>query len=727
MGYGGSWNSGYSRTSAASRYQSEVEESKQQVEDSRQKFDKAISEIETKRCNTAESLVNLGLLRVKTWLLIMPMFAQAFKNISLESIKKISFDERVPSSDWEPKRFLETVEKSASLIDELVSVSNKEMDGGDLVSISAFGGPVLFCSPMPEEILATINEIKQKNGAVAWFSGLANPDNYDKVVSRFVLSGVDVLPFLGLETKRAEKYFKKMTPFMSDSDLIDLSDEVDKVTAKLLSIGQEIDYINTVTGQALSLTENLKMYLSQLVKDVSKIDKEYHDVTTVDKIMVENLSEMEQKTVAAAWEIGQKLVDLLVLPIMIETGGVSPDAQGYLNIDASKCNILCNSVKYLLWEKEEIARLLKKSKEYVPSLKKEYKEAKEKTKESLLQFAKYKFEKFNVEFKDYFSVLNRVEELQLEPGILGLPEICEFNSNKLKQLSLLVNRIANSEEPVMECTTILFAVNSLELGKENNTLYRWLTAENSGKSKVDGVGEEEFKNARAVVKKITGKENLKTAKSLYEDVVDKCQGIQSVISKMNSLISLLMVYEETMDLISNQLRPIADRVAIIGSAYDGTVITDLTSQEKKIISVSWEYGQLLFQMLTDVFYDDEKESFTLCEERPLEVKERFKPLRQALFKLRGENAYAADSLWKRSAERAKLVSFALVILLVIAGIVSSCIWNIKGLLFLMDACIALPVFFVKKDMPLNQVTFWRWTRAAGAVFIAIAIIFIMIV
>ena len=132
-------------------------------------------------------------------------------------------------------------------------------------------------------------------------------------------------------------------------------------------------------------------------------------------------------------------------------------------------------------------------------------------------------------------------------------------------------------------------------------------------------------------------------------------------------------------------------------------------------------------MLTDLFYDDKKACFVANEERPQEVKTRFKPLRQALFKLKGENAYAADPLWKKPAERAKWVSFSLVVLLVIMGVVASIQWSIKGLLLIFDACIAFPVFFVKKDMPLNQVTFWRWVRVASAVLIAVAIIVFMIV
>lgn len=727
MGYGGSWNSGYSRTSASYRYQSKREEEQQEVEDTKCKYAKAIEEIETKRCDVADSLVKLGTLRIKTWYVVMPTIVQAFENISLESLNQYNSIKRVPNNDWEPKKFLETVEKSSSLVGELVNISNKTMDDGDFISVAGFGGPVLFCSPFPEEILATINEMKYKNGAVAWFSGLAKPDNYTSVVSRLVLSDVDVLPFLSIETKRASKNVTKMDSFMFHSDLMELSREINSVTRKLVDICQEIDYIKTVTNQVFSLTENLQMCLSQLMKDVWEIEKEYHDVMHIDTIKLGNLSEMECRTVVSVWEISQKLVDLLVLPIVGETGGVSSEAQGFISKNLSHCNILCNSAKHLLWEKEEIARVLKASREYVASLEIEYRDVKEKTRESLLCFARYKLAKLNVEFKDYFSVLNRLDDAQLESGFLGLAEICKFNSDQTKRLTSQANRFASSKETGIEKELISFAVNSLGLNEDKGTLYEWLVGVKSEENKVEGIGDEEFKNAELLLKRITGKENLMTAKTIYENVIEKCLGIQSVISKMRSLVALMENYEETMDNISSHLRPIAERVVLIGMPYDVTDNINLTSQEKKTITVSWEYGQLLFQMLTDLFYDDKKACFVANEERPQEVKTRFKPLRQALFKLKGENAYAADPLWKKPAERAKWVSFSLVVLLVIMGVVASIQWSIKGLLLIFDACIAFPVFFVKKDMPLNQVTFWRWVRVASAVLIAVAIIVFMIV
>lgn len=691
------------------------------ISSAKSRFAKSIDSIEMSRYSTADSLAKLGRWRIAAWAGTMKPFVRAYTRFSLEEIEKennkLSKDE-----NWDPNKFLEVVDKSSSMVDTIQKSDEGTLDAGQMIAVAAFGGPLLFCNSSPNVILRTVEEVTQKNGAVAWLSGYATTDNYSGIVSKLVITGLDFLPFMSLMKSRQKTFLQNIPLSQAES----FSQEVNKVAEQLDAARQQIDNIQTTTEKCLNVTETLQSNLNYLLKEVFAIEKDYSKCDGTEKIPMDALSEVEKKTVMLAWSIGQELVDLLVVPILIESGTVDSDTQRKLRGFTKHCDQLVEKATQLQAEKNEIATLIEQSKSLVLSVQNEFRSVKEQLKERLIRFADYKITVWNEQIKTYLSSISVYDGVRIDQDILGTPMVCAYEiavpiANKIIQRVATVGQGDNIAE--VNANKIEFAVNSVaESNSEDRRFSPWIYETEDLTNKVDEVGKQEFLNLAEPLTTISGKESLKQAQGIYEAVSNSSQGIHAVNVKMQELISVLNLYEITIGNVIKQFQPIANSVVSIGTLHKEHVSFDsLSNQEQITISISWEYAQLLIKMLTDSFYVSSESRLFLNSEVPQGVESRLKVIRKAALKLSGESAYAVNSLWEKSAKKAEWIGFGVVALLVVFGILTTVRFSAVGLLFIPAAAVAFPIFFVKKDLPLNKLTFWRWVRIIGAGVLAIVI------
>lgn len=691
------------------------------ISSAKSRFTKSINSIEKSRKDAADTLAKLGRWRIAAWAGTMQPFARAYARFSLEELDKES-NKLSRDENWDPYRFLDVVDKSSTMVDTIQKSDEGAMDAGQMIAVAAFGGPLLFCNASPNIILRTIEEVTQKNGAVAWLSGNATTDNYSGIVSKLVIIGLDFLPFMSLMKSRQKTFSQKIPLSQAES----FSQEVNKVAEQLDAARQQIDSIQAITEKYLNFTEALRSNLNLLLKEVFAIEKDYSKREGTGKIPMDDLSEVERKTVLLAWAIGQELVDLLVIPILIESGTVDADAQRKLKGFAKRCNQFVEKSTQLQTEKNEIATLLEQSKSVVSSVQNEFRTAKEQLKDRVIRFADFKSAVWNEQLKTYISSISEYDGVRIDQDILGTPMVCAYDT-AMPIASKIMQRVATvgqgDDIADVNANKIEFAVNSIaESNGEDRRFSLWIYETEDLTNKVDGVGKQEFLKLAEPLATISGKESLKQAQGIYETVSKSSQGILSVNAKMQELISVLDAYEITIGNVIKQFQPIANSVVSIGELHkEHTSFDSLTGQEQITISISWEYAQLLIKMLTDSFYVSSESRIFLNAEVPQGVESRLKVIRKAALKLSGESAYAVNSLWEKSAKKAEWIGFGVVALLVVLGIVTTVLISAVGLLFIPAAAVAFPIFFVKKDLPLNKLTFWRWVRIIGAGVLAIVI------
>ena len=706
---------------------SDEQDRQQVISSARGRFTRSINLIEERRKDLGDSLAKLGRCRIAAWTGTMKSFVRLFSCFSLEELDKGSKKD-LNDEGWDPNRFLDVVVKSAFMVDAIQKANQGTFDEGQMMAVAAFGGPLLFCNSSPVVILRTIEEVTQKNGAVAWLSGNATTEDYSGVVSKLVITELDFLPFMNLMKSRQKSFSQKIPLSQAES----FSNEVNKVSEKLEAARNQLDEIKVASEKYFNLSDSLQSNLDLLLKEVLVIEKEYSNTKTTEKISIDGLSEVEKKTVLLAWSIGQEIVDLLVVPILIESGTVDVETQRKLKGFTKYCNQLVEKATQLQTEKREIASLIEQARALLLSVQNEFRFSKEQLTERLLRFSDYKVKVWNEQLKVYVDSIAGYDGVRIDHDILGTPMVLAYET-AMPVAKNIMQWVATSGQgddiSKIRLNKIEFAANSVAASNgEDRRFSLWLNETEDLSNKVDGVGKQEFLELAKPVISITGKESLKQAQGILEAVSNSSIQIRAINAKMQELVTVLGSYEITLGNVIKQFQPIANSVVAIGELHKEHASFDsLSKQEQITISISWEYAQLLIKMLTDSFYMSTESRLILNSEVSQSVESGLKAIRKAALRLSGENAYAANSLWEKSARKVEWVGFGVVALLVLFGVVATIRVSALGLLYVLAAAVAFPIFFVKKDLPLNKLTFWRWARIIGAGVLTIAITIVLLI
>ena len=145
----------------------------------------------------------------------------------------------------------------------------------------------------------------------------------------------------------------------------------------------------------------------------------------------------------------------------------------------------------------------------------------------------------------------------------------------------------------------------------------------------------------------------------------------------------------------------------------------LTTVEQKKLHLSWLMAQIYYHVLsTPILTADGKVSMEAKQVIDTANKE-FKQFKKDTFKLSGEDAQAANILWHSSANMMLLLNLVVTIAMLGLGVFAFRYGIMRGLVFIVSAMIAFPIFFKIKVPSDSRLWLYRIYRLMAACAFAV--------
>ena len=155
---------------------------------------------------------------------------------------------------------------------------------------------------------------------------------------------------------------------------------------------------------------------------------------------------------------------------------------------------------------------------------------------------------------------------------------------------------------------------------------------------------------------------------------------------------------------------------------DGYVdFDDLSTVEQKTLHLSWLMAQIYYHVLATPILTSTGEVSSDAQKALSASIADLKEVRKDTFKMVGEDAPVGNLLWKPIANKMLIINFFAMAFFVVIGILSLGSSVLKGILFIVCALLACPVFFKFRDLPASRLYVWRLVRLIVSVVVVIAI------
>ena len=229
-----------------------------------------------------------------------------------------------------------------------------------------------------------------------------------------------------------------------------------------------------------------------------------------------------------------------------------------------------------------------------------------------------------------------------------------------------------------------------------------------------------------LIARANGKEKLEEAKKIHAEAKEKSEKIDMITTGMSGIEKMSNNYKTFINKFNKKFKLFLNELERIKEKYNASeeIMVDyntMTIAEQKTLHISWLMAQIYYQILSVSILTDDGNVSKESEECIKYADKALKDIKKETLKLTGEEASAADLIWKDSANLMLLINMIFSILML-----NKCIGNIRydileGLTYFITSIIAFPIFFKFKNLPKNKLFKWR------AIRLIIAIIFIIIV
>ena len=211
------------------------------------------------------------------------------------------------------------------------------------------------------------------------------------------------------------------------------------------------------------------------------------------------------------------------------------------------------------------------------------------------------------------------------------------------------------------------------------------------------------------------KEKLSNAKMVYAEAEEAAEQINIVTSYMKGISDVSNDYGEFIKKYSKRFYPFVEELKRIRQSkeLDEERKIDfnlLSESEQKTLHLSWLMAQIYYQLLSAPILTQEGNISEEAKPALQNAKGAFQDLERQTFKMTGEDAAAANIIWREKAKSVMIKNFFAVGLFAVLGVLLFKAAPLKSILLLIDAFIAFPVFFIFKDLPESRKYVWRIAR-----------------
>ena len=228
----------------------------------------------------------------------------------------------------------------------------------------------------------------------------------------------------------------------------------------------------------------------------------------------------------------------------------------------------------------------------------------------------------------------------------------------------------------------------------------------------------------AVITSVKSKERLAEAKKIHAEAIDAAEKMNMMTTGMNGIEKMSDNYSDFIKKLGKKFKPFVVELEYIKKAHpvqDGGQIdfNSLTTVEQKTLHLSWLMAQIYYHVLsTPILTADGKVSMEAKQVIDTANKE-FKQFKKDTFKLSGEDAQAANILWHSSANMMLLLNLVVSIAMLGLGVFAFRYGIMRGLVFIVSAMIAFPIFFKIKIPSDSRLWLYRIYRLIAACAFAV--------
>lgn len=228
----------------------------------------------------------------------------------------------------------------------------------------------------------------------------------------------------------------------------------------------------------------------------------------------------------------------------------------------------------------------------------------------------------------------------------------------------------------------------------------------------------------AVITSVKSKERLAEAKKIHAEAIDAAEKMNMMTTGMNGIEKMSDNYSDFIKKLGKKFKPFVVELECIKKAHpvqDGGQIefNSLTTVEQKTLHLSWLMAQIYYHVLsTPILTADGKVSMEAKQVIDVANKE-FKQFKKDTFKLSGEDAQAANILWHSSANMMLLLNLVVSIAMLGLGVFAFRYGIMRGLVFIVSAMIAFPIFFKIKIPSDSRLWLYRIYRLIAACAFAV--------
>lgn len=224
-----------------------------------------------------------------------------------------------------------------------------------------------------------------------------------------------------------------------------------------------------------------------------------------------------------------------------------------------------------------------------------------------------------------------------------------------------------------------------------------------------------------------GKAKLEEAKKIHAEAKEKSEKIDMMttgmlgIEKMsNNYRAFIKKFNKKFSLFLNELERIKEKYN--ASEENMVDFNTMTIAEQKTLHISWLMAQVYYHILSVSILTDDGKVSKEAEESLKYADKTIKDIKKDTLKLTGEEAGAADLLWKDSANLMLIINMIFCILMIKRGIDNISYEILEGLAYIISSIIAFPIFFKYKNLPKNKLFKWRVIRLIIAIFFIIIVL-----
>ena len=411
----------------------------------------------------------------------------------------------------------------------------------------------------------------------------------------------------------------------------------------------------------------------------------------------------------------------------------------------------------MLTHKEEIENLLTDAQEIYDTAKSEFETQKVKTSKSLEKLGKIKIRAWSegmVAFVSSFGMFKNVELNRIEVSqshFFGYDEEPKEKLMNIENTSLNASEIAKAGFAAVGTGALVgvaayggammigsastgTAIATLTGAAKTNATLAWFGGGAkaaggfgmaAGKLVLAGVVVAPILAVAAVIAGVKGKERLEEAKKIYADVENAVAKMDTITTGMLGIEKMSDNYSAFIKKFNKKFAPFIKELNRIKSKHtieqDGFIDFDsLSTVEQKTLHLSWLMAQIYYRVLATPILTSNGKVSKDAQKALSASKADLKQVRKDTYRMVDEDAPVGNLVWKPVANKMIVINLLVMVVFIAIGVLSLGTSVLKGILFMVCAVLACPIFFFRK-LPASRLYVWRIIRLIASIGAVIAI------